>query len=298
MAFEIPSHYSQSFTTNTELLLQELMHEFEGTYTLSAYTGESAQVVKQFGDVEFGEKTGRFEDTTFSSVEHKQRWVLPTDYDLALPVEKQDEIRMLNSPLSSYVQAMGAAWNRKKDSVINAALLGTSQTGKNGVTGTVFDTNNTIAVNAVEPGGTPTNSGLTIEKLIQVRQAMKEAKVNLKMETPYVGTTAKQKSDLLRATEVGSADYNQVKALVDGEIDTFMGFKFIEHESLLVDGSSFRRCPVWVKSGIHMGIWDGLTTEIGPRPDKKYLTQVFMAGTMGATRTQEGKVHEILCEEA
>lgn len=298
MAFEIPDHYSRSFTTNTELLLQDLAHDFEGAYTMGMYTGEAGQVVKQFGEVEFGEKTARNEDTTFSEITHKQRWVFPTDYDLALPVEKEDEIRMLNSPLSSYVQAMGAAWNRKKDAVINAALLGTANTGKNGSTSTVFDTNNTIAVNAVAPGDTPANSGMTIEKLIQVREAMKALKVNLKIETPHIAVSAKQKSDLLRATEVGSADYNQVKALVNGEIDTFMGFKFIEHESLSVDGSGYRRCPVWVPSGIHMGMWNGLETHIGPRPDKKYLTQVFMKGTIGATRTQEGKVHEILCLEA
>jgi len=32
---------------------------------------------------------------------------------------------------------------------------------------------------------------------------------------------------LLGATEVTSIDYNNVKALVQGEVDTFMGFKFV-----------------------------------------------------------------------
>ena len=37
--------------------------------------------------------------------------------------------------------------------------------------------------------------------------------------------TATQITNLLSATEVKSADYNTVRALVRGEIDTFLGFK-------------------------------------------------------------------------
>lgn len=38
--------------------------------------------------------------------------------------------------------------------------------------------------------------------------------------------TAKQKADLLKTTEVTSADYNSVKALVNGQINTFLGLDF------------------------------------------------------------------------
>lgn len=38
--------------------------------------------------------------------------------------------------------------------------------------------------------------------------------------------------NLLRETEVSSYDFNNVKALVEGKIDTFMGFKFIRTQRL------------------------------------------------------------------
>ena len=101
-AFEIPDHYYKQFTTNVELLLQQKTPKFMGTVSMGSYSGEAAQVVKQFGEVEFESRLTRNEDTTFSDIEHKQRWVYPSDYDLALPVDKIDEIRMLNSPLSPY----------------------------------------------------------------------------------------------------------------------------------------------------------------------------------------------------
>jgi len=294
-AFEIPDHYHREFTTNVELLLQQTMPHFMGTVGMSAYSGEAAQVVKQFGEVEFEDRLTRLEDTTFSDIEHKQRWIYPADYDLALPVDSIDEIRMLNSPLSSYAEAMRAGWGRKWDDVVIASFFGDANTGKNGSTVTSFPTD---ALHVVpNDAGASAATGLNIEKLIQARGLLTSKEVDLSAEKPYIAVTTAQISDMLRTVEATSADYAQIKRLESGEIDHFMGFTFIRSERLLTVGSD-RRCPVWVPSGIRQGTWDGLNTRIGERADKKYITQVFMEGTIGATRTQEGKVVEVLCTEA
>lgn len=286
MAFEIPEHFHKSFTTNVELLLQEKQPIMAMGVNMQAYTGEAAQVVKQFGEVEFNEKVSRQADTQFASLNHKQRWIFPTDYTLALPVDKEDELRMLNSPLSPYADAMRAAWARKVNATIRDALLGTAKTGKNGATSTAFDTaNQQIAAAA---------SGLTIAKLRTAREKLRSAQVDLD-EPLHIAVKAKQITDLLSTTEVTSSDYNSVKALVAGEVDTFLGFKFIHYENLTADGSGNDRVIAWAKSGCVLGQWNGLETRIGERPDKEYTTQVFMRGTIGATRTQEPKVVEILC---
>lgn len=292
--FEIPDHYAASFTTNMELLLQQRTPRFMGTVDVGMYTGESGQVVKQFGEVEFQDRLTRNEDTTFSDILHKQRWVYPNDYDLALPVDKIDEIRMLNSPLSPYVEAMRAAYARKWDDEVIGAFFASAKTGKNGSKSTAFDTNNVVPVGAGAGGAT----GLNVEKLIQVRQKMREAEIDFTVETPHVAVSAAQISDLLRQVETTSGDYAALKRLESGEIDSFMGFRFIPTQRLPVDSNSYRRLPVWVPSGIHLGTWNGLSTKIGERPDKKYITQVYMDCHMGATRTQEAKVYEIKCSEA
>lgn len=297
MAFEIPDHFHKQFTTNVELLLQEKIPVLMQAVMTESYSGEAAQVVKQFGEVEFQEKTTRHGNTNFSDIQHKQRWVFPTDYDLALPVDKEDEIRMLDSPVSPYVSAMRAAYARKVNAVIRDALLGSAKTGKNGGTTTAFDTTNQrIAVDYVESGGAA-NSNLTVAKL---RKALEILETNYALEEgeqAFIAVTAKQKNALLRTTEVTNSDYNTVRALVNGEIDTFMGFKFLPYQSLTFSSGVIRKIPVWVKSGCTFGQWNGLETHIDPRPDKKYLTQVFMKATIGATRTQEQKVVEILCDE-
>lgn len=297
MAFEIPDHYHRLFTTNVELLLQQKTPRFAMAVTHGAYSGEAAQVVKQFGDVEFQERNVRLEDTQFSDIEHKQRWIFPNDYDLALPIDKIDEIRMLGSPQSPYAEAMRAGWARKVDDVIIDAFFSDAKTGKNGGTTTSYPT----AATHVVPidAGASADTGLNVEKLIQARQLLTAAEVDLSIETPYVGVSSKQISDMLRTVEATSGDYAQLKRLESGEIDTFMGFRFIRSERLptVAADATHRRLPVWVPSAVHLGTWNGLETRIGERPDKKYITQIYMWGSLGATRTQEDKVVEILVQE-
>lgn len=289
MAFEIPEHFNKQFTTNVELLLQQKMPVYMDCVEQRSYQGEASQVVKQFGEVEFNQKLARHGDTTFDTIEHKQRWMFPLDYTLALPIDKEDDLRMLNSPQSPYAEAMRAAWARKWNSVVRAAALGSAQTGVNGSTVTAFDTSN----QQIAAGG----AGLTISKLRETREILLSNDID-PSEDLYFSVTPKQITDLLESTEVTSSDYNSVKALVQGQVDTFLGFKFKLDTNIEADGSANRRCFAWAKSGIVAGTWNGLTTRIDERPDKEYLTQIFMSGTIAATRTQEKKVVEVLCDES
>ncbi len=114
----------------------------------------------------------------------------------------------------------------------------------------------------------------------------------------YYAASAKNLDNLLGTTEVTSADYNTVKALVKGEVDTFMGFKFVSIERLPLINTSERRNIAWAKSGLHLGIWNDINGKITERPDKSYATQVYTKGTFGATRIEEGKFVEVDCVEA
>lgn len=290
--FEIPDHYHREFTSNVELLLQEKMPVMLRGVDMESYSGESAQVVKQFGEVEFQENNTRHGDTNFSDIQHKQRWIFPTDYDLALPVDKKDEIRMLNSPVSPYVEAMRAAYARKVNTIIRDAATGTARTGKNGATSTSYDSGMTVAVNFAGGGS---NTNLTVAKLIEAQRLL-GINENDDDEPAYMAVTHNQIASLLNEDKMTSSDYAAVKALVHGEIDSFMGFTFLKYNNLNKSGNN-RDVLFWKRSGLRYGLWNGLETHIGERADKKYLTQVFMQFTGAATRTQEKKVGKILCDE-
>lgn len=291
MAFEIPDHFVSSYTANVEMLLSRQGGKLQNAVKVANYSGESAQVVKQFGSVAMVQKTTRAEDNVISELEHKQRWIFPTDYKLHLYVDKEDEMRQLGSPLSPYVEAGRAAVARRIDDTIIDAMFGTAKTGVRGGTSTTFTAGNVVAVNFA------TTTSLTVEKLREARRLLLANHNDLSAETPHIAVTAKQLDNLLGITAITSADYNSVKALVNGEINTFMGFKFIHTESLGVDSNSYRRIPVWLPSAMQLGFWNNMQAMIDVLPAKSHVTQVSMYLTLGATRTQENKIVEIKCAE-
>jgi hypothetical protein len=69
-------------------------------------------------------------------------------------------------------------------------------------------------------------------------------------------------------------------------------------ELLGVDASSYRRVPAYAKSGVHLAMWNDISTDISVRKDLAGLPfQVYVFGTFGATRSEEAKVVEIKCAE-
>ena len=288
MSFQVTTAFVQQYTTNVALLLQQRGSKLREAVTMGSYTGKAAKAVEQIGAVTAQARTSRHADTPLISTPHDARWVFPTDYEWADMIDDQDKLRMLIDPTSPYAVNGAYAIGRAIDDTIIAAALGTSMTGENGSTSTVFDTTNQrIAV-----GGT----GLTVAKLRQARRILMANEVDVSADPLYIAVTAQQLDNLLGTTEVTSSDYNTVKTLVSGDINTFLGFKFIQVERLGLDGSGDRRCIAWAKSGMHLGMWNDITTKISERADKSYATQVYVKGTFGATRTEEKKVVEIICD--
>ena len=289
MSFQVSTAFVQQYTTNVSLLLQQRGSKLRDAVTVGSYTGKAAKAVEQIGAVTAQARTSRHADTPLISTPHDARWVFPTDYEWADMIDDQDKLRMLIDPTSPYAVNGAYALGRAMDDLIITAALGTSMTGENGSTSTSFAT----ATQQIAVGGT----GLTIAKLRQARRILMANEVDVAMDPLYIAVTATQLDELLGTTEVTSSDYNTVKTLVSGDIDTFLGFKFIQCERLGTDGSGDRRCIAWAKSGLHLGIWNDITTKISERADKGYGTQVYVKGTFGATRVEEGKVVEIICDE-
>jgi hypothetical protein len=104
-------------------------------------------------------------------------------------------------------------------------------------------------------------------------------------------------SDLLAVTQATSSDYASVKALVQGEIDTFMGFKFVVSNRLSKTGN-LRKLLVYAQDGMMLALGQDIVTRIDERSDKGYATQVYCAQSVGATRMEEEKCVSIESYEA
>lgn len=294
MSVNIPNHYAQQFATNIELLLQQKDSRLRSLVTSGQYIGEQASPVDQFDSIEMQTVTGRFEAMPRVDADTARRWVTPSDFDLPQMLDSFDKLRLLTDPSSKYVENAVNAAKRKMDDVIIAAFFAASKTGKSGSSTTSFPAGQVVAVNQ----GASANTGLTVAKLREARRLLRAAEVDLDMDPITCVVSSKQEDNLLAEAQVISLDFNDRPVLVDGKLKSFLGMNFVPSERLTVDSNSYRRVPVFAKSGMHLGIWNDITTDISQRKDIRGLPfQAYVYMTVGATRLEEEKVVEIKCAE-
>ena len=177
------------------------------------------------------------------------------------------------------------------DQVICSAFIGTAKTGEAGSTSTSFASGNEVDV-AV--GGA--NSKLNVAKLREAKRLMMANHIDFDMEEAYIGITAADHDALLGDIQVTSRDYNDTPVLVNGKLTGFLGFKFIHCELIetMLAGTNEVTLPVWVKSGMHLGMWNDIENSVSQRHDLQGEPwQLYTKMTVGATRLEENKVYAI-----
>lgn len=293
MSFQVPTAFVNQYKSNVELLLQQKGSKLR-PYVRNETQSAEFDFYDRISATAAQKVTTRHGDTPLNSTPHDRRRVGIEDYDWADLIDKPDKIRMLIDPTSPYALNAMYAMGRSMDDAIIEAAFGTAYSGKSGGTSVTFPAGDIVAVNYVE-SGVAANSNLTIGKLRRVKQLMMEAEVD-EMEPLIAVVSPSQITSLLRTTEVTSEDYNTVKALVNGSVDTFMGFKFIWHNRLPVS-SNIREAMFFAQSGLLLATGQDIIVDIGPRRDKRNAMQVYVTMTIGATRMEEGKVYKVLCDE-
>lgn len=286
MSTQITTAFVNQFSSNIQMLSQQMGSLLRNAVDVETVNGEKA-FFDQVGSAAAVLRTTRHADTPLVDTPHSRRMVTMSDYEYADLIDDQDKVRLLVDPTSTYARAAAAAMGRAMDDVIISAALGSALTGKDGTTSTPFDSNNQIAVGA---------AGLTLAKLIEAKEILDSNDVDPSIPR-YIAVSPKQITNLLDDPEVTSADYNTVRALVKGELDTYVGFKFITTNRLGLDGSGDRRCFAWAMDGIKLAVGKEPAARIDERADKSYATQVYYCMSVGATRMEEAKVVEIICDE-
>jgi hypothetical protein len=178
---------------------------------------------------------------------------------------------------SELVQVVANAIGRRQDQLILDALLAAK--------------GSTIAAASTD---------LTVAKLRAAKKTLDSN--NVPAEDRHIVLHANNLSSLLSETSVTSSDFNTVKALVSGEVDTFLGFKFHvlgdrTEGGLAVDGSLDR--TIWAFHKQALGYAEGLgpKTEINYVPEKtSYLVNSLLSAAAVAIDA-EGIV-QLTCRES
>lgn len=180
------------------------------------------------------------------------------------------------------VQVVSNAIGRRQDQLILDALSAASGTGT--VTNDI--------------GGTDTN--LNVAKLRDAKKSL-DAK-NVPMDNRHIIIHANGLASLLGETAVTSSDFNTVKALVQGDINTFLGFTFHvlgdrDEGGLPKDNSLDRTVYAFHRDAI------GLAEGIAPKTEINYIPEKtsFLVASMfsaGAVAIDAEGIVKITCRES
>lgn len=293
MSYEITEAMVQQYHSNIALVCQQRQSKLSPFVDHGTIHAEF-DYFDSIGPVEAQPKGGRHSDTPLMSTPHMRRRVTSSGFNWADMVDTADKLRMLADPTGPYTVNAVMAFNRTKDQVIIDAAWDTVWTGKEGKVPLAFPASQVI--NDGTSATAAATTGLTIDKMLRAREMFWKAEVE-ENEPLYIACSARQLIELLNTTEVKNADYNTIRALAQGQIDTYMGFKFVRTEKLPWDGNT-RDCLIWAKSGLKLFTAEDITVKVSERPDKNYSVQVYVEMDLGALRTEECKVIKCRCKEA
>jgi hypothetical protein len=301
MSVNLPSHYAMQFSTNLGLLLQQRGSKLRNAVMSGSHVGKQASPVDQVGAVAATRVTTRFATMPRTDASVDRRWVYPVDYDLNQLIDSFDRLRLLTDPGSVYVTNALYALGREMDDEIISAMFGTAKTGEQGATSTSFLTGNVVPVNT---GGT--DSGMNVNKLRYAKKLLMANEVDLDNDPIFCAITSKEHDELLNEIQVISSDFNGADkpVLMEGKVQRFLGINFIHCERLATEAAgtddqsgSSTQIPCWAKSGMYLGMWNDIQSNISQRTDLQGIPwQAYCLGTFGATRLEEKKIVKIWCQ--
>lgn len=297
MAAEIEESWKYEYSDNIRLTLQQKMPKIanSGAIRVEGASGEGFRPEMTVGEASVQERTARLETRTPQELGVNGRWLSPRDYDCGpYPEDVLDKIRNGIQLQGTFVKSSVAAINRHKDRIVLNAMFGSASTGKNGTgTAATFDTSNMRVTSG--------SANMTVAKLLEAKEKLMKYENDLDEETPHVAMTEKQWRSVMTDMKVISGDFNDDKPLKKAVVEEYCGFIFhiVSSQRLTDTVSSERRCPFWMPSGMYLGMWDNLESDI--YQDKQYRGKTWMvysSYSMAATRLDEKKVGEILCAES
>ena len=310
MSVNVTTSFVKQFSANVQLLVQQMGSRLRNTVTLE--TGKVGEEVfmDRIESVAAQRVNTRHADSPLMSTPHDRRKVTPSDFDWGDMIDTPDKLRMLIDPASAYSANASMAMGRAMDETIISALVGTAKSDasdgtSNADTSVALPSSQKIAINAnnyvVEGSSESGNQGLTVGKLIEARKILgandaDDYDVNGNSNL-FLVVNSSQLANLLKKTVVASADYNEIRALVAGDLNQYMGFNIIRTELIPKKGGTHssgsftydpadqensgdpEHCIAYHRRGIGLCIWEDIVARISERPDKRFSQYIYYTMT-------------------
>lgn len=300
-------HHREMYSRNVLLVAQQMRNPLMGAVTEVPATGEAMSASDLFGKVRYTRDSARSRRNVETKIGRNRRWLVrPEEFIKAADyIDKAEKFDTAYDPTSTFVQSFTAAVTRgwadtilgidePEDGVFEVngnGILGLAHEGRSPGSGIVLP-----GSQYVPHGGT----GLTIAKLREVKLALNKADFGLEStDQLYAALTPQQIDDLLAIAEAeGTAMTPSMKEeLRSGRPVGLMGMTWIVTNRLPFNAGGRRLCPVWAKSNVVAGVWQGIQGDTWNDPHADNLPYVKVSCMLDAVRLQDKGVVVIECAE-
>lgn len=297
MAWSLPPAFQTQFDdTWHQVIAQQLDHRFAGCYEIKNVKGKDFRFDLYGSTTDImREKVERAGPSRPSDIPTSQRWVRPRPYEKITIYDEFDPVALgeLPDPQGPAITTHATVANRNKDLVLINGAIGTNFTGPTG-TGTA----SLLAANVigVQFGNGGVNIGFTLKKMTQSAYVLDSNEVP-QMDR-FFGYSAKQLNNLLtNVDQVANYLYNEVRALRDGKLQDFMGFRFILTQLLPVTAAGVRTNIFWQKRFLKMGIGSDTRTHVDILPTQQHALQIRTVMLLDLTRMEDAGVGTVANDE-
>lgn len=288
------------YSAEVELLLQQMTSRLRGKVSeQGGLVGKMAAPVTQYGSVVMKAPTGLFAPLNHTQPNSIRPWIFPIPGSLPQLIDSFQQLETIVDPKNAYAQAAAAATGRYWDDGVIAAFFAARSIGVD-IGALTSDTFSTSSFQVASIFGSSAASGLTIAKIIEARRILEHYHNDLEMDQPGMVIGSQQHSDLYNQVQVVSTEFQKGLDVVisGGKIRSILGVQITMSERLSV-ASNVRNIPLFVKSGMRLGMWKDMENRVDERVDLEGTPWQLLTKTMyGAVRMQAGKVTSILCSDS
>ena len=282
MSVTIPTAHVQQYRRTVQIKYQQMGSMLRGAVRVEQ-TDAKFHYFDLIAPTAALKNVGRHADTPLVNTQHERRRAEMADYDWADLIDRQDRVRILIEPEGAYVTNAVMALGRSIDEVIIDAFDADAIEGETGGTTVPFNT----ADFEVGGAGIP----MSVDLLRQAKRRMDDA--DIPMSDRHIALRPRAVEQLLGNTEVTSSDFNTVRTLVNGEINTFLGFQFHQlSPDVLNDSAAAGRFYgfAWHMRSMGLAMGMDITVDVDKRTDKRNAQQVYVSGVFGGVRIEDGVV--------
>ena len=272
--------FAQAYSRNIMQLAQQKYSKLLNTVYIKPNVRGKTFFQDQIGEWSMSAKGGRNVATPNNDPSLGRRMGTMVDYHDNRLLDRGDELRTISDPRSAYTIAAASSLGRKIDDVILDALGGTAKSGETGSTSVT--NGNTYLV---------TNAAISLAQITAIKKLMDDDDVET--EDRFMVVSTEVLSGLLSLEQATSSDYSAVKALVRGDVDTWMGFKWIQ-STRVTSGATTGCGYAYHKYGLCAALGSAPLVRTDERSDLSYSWQVYYELNIGAVRLEEDRVVRLL----